>query len=114
MIPTIAKFLLLGIFFISGLLKLSSIGGTANMIASVGLPFATTLAYVVAVYEVIAPVLIISKPESKVHDYLVWSLALFTIMVTFLYHNVFTDSKNKYKFMKNMSITGGLLLLLDM
>jgi uncharacterized membrane protein YphA (DoxX/SURF4 family) len=39
-------------------------------------------------------------------------LILFTILVTYYYHNVFNNYDEKNNFLKNIAIIGGLILLL--
>ena len=42
------------------------------------------------------------------------ALILFTIFATLIFHNVYIDSSQKHHFMKNLSIVGGLVLMLKL
>ena len=108
----IGRVLLLSLFFVSGLMKFKDLEGTTNMIKSVGLPLPDITAFLAASLLVIAPIIIMKeKRSSNISKYSVYALSIFTIWATYLYHNAFVNPAEKYHFMKNISIVGGLLLI---
>jgi len=52
-----------------------------------------------------------TKKNKKLVEYSVYALIIFTLWATYLYHNAFIKPSEKYHFMKNISIVGGLLLI---
>jgi putative oxidoreductase len=108
----VAKVLLLSLYFVSGVMKFKDLKGTANMIKGVGLPFSEIIAFLAASLLVVAPIIIMKeKRNSTLVKYSVYALIIFTLWATYLYHNAFVNPAEKYHFMKNMSIIGGLLLI---
>lgn len=111
--------LLLTMFFISGLHKVFTLDKTVNNLQSkinIQMNLAKIGIYIVILLEIIAPILIIYNIITKKYrdyaKYSVWSLIIFTIIVTFIYHP--PDFSNYYKsvaFWANISLIGGLLLL---
>ena len=97
------------IFLISGVSKLVSPGTTVAAIESVGLPFAQVgLALAVAIELVCGAALVAGF---KVR----WSagiLAAFTVTTAIFFHSAFADPNQFTHFLKNIAITGGLLLVL--
>lgn len=109
----VARFLLALMFVLSGLSKLGGLEGTAGYIASVGLPAAQLLALGAGVLELVAGVLLIVGWQAR---WAALALALFTVLATFLFHNFWAMPKEQQfmqqlMFMKNLAITGGLLMV---
>ena len=71
--------------------------------------------FLVIVLEILGPIVIIYNSQtnrlSQLAYYSSISLAIFTILATYLYHNPITQKGQFYYFMKNVSIIGGLLVL---
>ena len=108
----IAKVLLLSLYFVSGVMKFTDLSGTANMIKGAGLPFPDLTAFLAATLLVVAPLIIMKENRNSVLvKYSVYALVVFTLWATYLYHNAFINPSEKYHFMKNISIVGGLLLI---
>lgn len=115
----IASILLLSMFFMSGLNKVSTVDKAISNLGnklSIDTSLATVGIYVVIILEVLAPLIIlyyiINKQYKDYARYSVWGLIIFTIIVTFIYHP--PDFSNYYKslaFWANVSLVGGLLLL---
>jgi uncharacterized membrane protein YphA (DoxX/SURF4 family) len=111
--------LLLTMFFISGLHKVFTLDKTIDNLQSklnIQKNLATLGIYIVILLEIIAPILIIyniiTTKYTNYAKYSVWSLIIFTIVVTFIYH--YPDFSNYYKslaFLSNISLIGGLLVL---
>jgi putative oxidoreductase len=109
----VARFLLALMFVLSGLSKLGGLEGTAGYIASVGLPAAQLLALGAGVLELVAGVLLIVGWQAR---WAALALALFTVLATFLFHNFWAMPKEQQfmqqlMFMKNLAVTGGLLMV---
>tara|TARA_Y100001970_G_C13633492_1_gene555316 strand:+ start:190 stop:549 length:360 start_codon:yes stop_codon:yes gene_type:complete len=108
----VAKVLLLSLYFVSGVMKFKDLKGTANMIKGAGLPFPEIVAFLAASLLVVAPIIIMKeKRKTQLVKYSVYALVIFTLWATYLYHNAFVNPAEKYHFMKNISIVGGLLLI---
>ena len=108
----IGRVLLLSLFFVSGLMKFKDLKGTASMIKSAGLLFPDLTAFLAASLLIIAPIIIMKEKRTHyLSRYSVYALAIFTLWATYLYHNAFVNPAEKYHFMKNISIVGGLLLI---
>jgi len=55
---------------------------------------------------------IYTKTNKEYTYYMVWAFIIFNIVVTLIYHNPL-EKKQFSNFLKNLSITGGFVLLLD-
>ena len=101
-----ARILLSVMFFMAGLSKIGAYAGTQGYMESQGVP-GFLLPLVIAV-EVIAPVLLVLGWQTR---YAAIALAGFTAAAAFMFHLNFADQMQSIMFMKNIAITGGLLLL---
>lgn len=106
------------IFVLSGVKKLLNININAIELhskISLGIPlyFYKIFIVIIALFEIIGPILIIFSSGSEnyeVADHVTILLIIFTILATVLYH--FPPFKKEYnEFMKNLSLIGALLLL---
>jgi putative oxidoreductase len=109
----IARILLALMFVMSGISKLTGLEGTAGYIASVGLPAAQLLALGAGVLEVVAGVLLIVGWQAR---WAALALAAFTVLASVLFHNFWAMPNDQQfmqqlMFMKNLSVTGGLLFV---
>ena len=104
----IARLLLALIFVLAGLNKFGNIAGTAGYISSVGLPMGTVLAWLTAVFEVVAGIAIAIGFQTKLAAS---ALALFCIVSAAIFHNNFGDQIQFILFMKNLAMAGGFLAL---
>jgi uncharacterized membrane protein YphA (DoxX/SURF4 family) len=111
---------LLGMYLYSGVNKAFTFEGTRNAIKSkfpIKLPdFIYTLALIgvillLTVGSSIVGYSVFTNKLVKISSYITIALILFTIMATLMFH--FPSEKEKYHFMKNMSIIGGFLILLS-
>lgn len=112
-------FLILVMYFLGGVSKIMSFSPTVNGLQSmlgVKMPkifyrFAILCAIML---EIVAPVIILLSLQTNMYqEYAYYSsimLAIFTVLVTLIYHFPTTEGEY-YSFMKNLSATGGLLLL---
>ena len=121
MLLLIGKILLLLIFFLSGINKIQNFKGTVsgfkNIFFSKKLPnfIYNIIIFLVIILEILAPIIIIYNSQtnnlSQLAHYSSITLAIFTILATYLYHNPITQKGQFYYFMKNLSIIGGLLVV---
>ena len=107
------RILLALLFLLAGIDKLADISGTAGCIASVGLPAATPLAVLSGVFEVLAALALAVGWQAR---WAALSLALFTLLTNLLFHNYWALPADQVymaqiKFMKNLSIVGGMLVV---
>ncbi|SDH29284.1 putative oxidoreductase [Pseudomonas benzenivorans] len=107
------RMLLALLFLLAGIDKLADIAGTAGYIASVGLPAATPLAVLSGVFEVLAALALAVGWQAR---WAALSLALFTLLTNLLFHNFWALPADQVymaqiKFMKNLSIVGGMLVV---
>ena len=112
-VAVIARVLLAAMFVLAGLSKFGSLEGTAGYIASGGLPFASLLAPLVALLEVVGGLALIVGFQAR---WAALALALFTLLATVLFHAYWAmpaeqQFVQQLMFMKNLSVVGGLLLV---
>lgn len=109
----LARILLMVLFLLSGWPKLAGFSGTVAYMASLGAPLPAVAAAVAVVMEILAAILLIigfyTRPVALLY-------ALFVLGTALIGHQYWTmvDSErgaNMTQFFKNISIVGGLLLL---
>ena len=100
------RVLLASIFLISGLAKIGSYAATAGYMAATGVP--GVLLPVVIAFEVLAAIALVVGWKTRLTALL---LAGFTLLSGLIFHNNFADQMQMIMFLKNIAITGGLLLL---
>ena len=104
----IGRILLSVMFIMAGLSKFGDIAGTAGYIGSVGLPAGTILAWLSAIFEVVAGLAILIGFQTRIAA---WLLAAFCVVAAVIFHNDFADFNQMTFFMKNITIAGGFLAL---
>ena len=106
-IEVVGRLLLGHIFLMAGLSKIGEgYAGTAGYMDSMGVPGA--LLPVVIILEIVGGLMVIVGFKVK---WAAYALAGFTVIAGVIFHSNFADQMQMILFMKNMSITGGLLLL---
>lgn len=104
--------ILIGAFFLlAGISKFTDLSGTAGYIDAVGLPMASTVALLTALFETIAGLTLIVGRYTKQVSLL---LVGFTLLAAALFHSPSTWSNSatqQLMFMKNIAIAGGLLFM---
>ena len=100
------RVLLASLFLLAGLSKLGAYGATAAYMSSAGVPGA--LLPVVIATELLGALAIILGWKTRVAATL---LAGFSLLTAFTFHNNLADQIQMIMFLKNVSIAGGLLLL---
>ena len=103
------------LFFVSGLLKIGGFAGVAGYMASQGLPIANILLVGVIILEVGGGLLMITGWQARLEAL---ALALFLIPTTVVFHAFWAADAAHYQdqltnFLKNLSIFGGMLLLVE-
>ena len=105
-VSLIARVLLSAIFIAAGIQKITGYDGTVAYMATFGVP-ATLLPAVIAL-ELGGGLLILFGLWSR---WAALGLAIFTIIAAGVFHSNFADPMMFAMFMKNLAISGGLLLL---
>ncbi|MBY0423785.1 MAG: DoxX family protein [Parvularculaceae bacterium] len=100
------RILLSGLFLASGAGKIAAYDATAAYMQSAGLP-APLLPAVIG-FELLAPLALIAGWRSRLVAFL---LAGFSIVTALLFHSNFGDPAQQVNFLKNLSIAGGLLMI---
>jgi putative oxidoreductase len=109
----IGRILLALMFVLAGIGKLTGLEGTAGYIASKGLPIPMVLAVAVGVLELVAGVLLIIGWQAR---WAALALAAFTVVASVIFHNYWAmpaeqQMMQQLMFMKNLAVTGGLLVV---
>src|SRR5258708_4255559 len=100
------RLLIAALYLISGLGKIAAPAMMQSVIASAGLPFPLLALLVAIVIEVGGGILLILGYRSR----LVASvMAVYTVAAALSFHHDFDDQNAMAHFLKNISITGGLL-----
>ena len=102
------RILLSIMFIVAGYGKLTAIAGTAGWFASIGLPVPTVTAVVVGLVELVGGIAILVGYQTRITALV---LAAFTVAATLIAHTDLADQVQQLFFMKNLSVTGGFLVL---
>lgn len=102
----IARIFLAQIFLLSGIFKISGYAGTQGYMEAMGVP-GMLLPLVIAL-EIGGGLALIAGWQTK---WVSLALAGFTLVAAVIFHNNLADQMQQIMFMKNIAITGGLLLL---
>jgi len=102
------RILLSIMFIVAGYGKLTAIAGTAGWFASIGLPVPTVTAVVVGLVELVGGIAILVGYQTRIAALV---LAAFTVAATLIAHTDLADQVQQLFFMKNLSFTGGFLVL---
>lgn len=104
----IGRLLLSSLFILAGFGKLTAISATAGWFGSLGLPVPTVTTVVVGLVELLCGLAILVGFQTRIAALV---LAVFTVAATLVAHTDFADGMQMLLFQKNISITGGLLLV---
>jgi putative oxidoreductase len=109
----VGRLLLASLFLASGYDKIGAFADTAGYIASKGLPMPQLLAAAAIALEVLGGLFLVIGFKAR---WVAAALAGFTIVATMLFHNYWAMPEaqqfmQKLMFLKNLSITGGLLMV---
>jgi putative oxidoreductase len=108
-----ARVLLAAMFVLAGFSKFAALAGTAGYIASKGLPMPSVLAFGTAALEVVAGLALAIGLQAR---WAALALAIFTLLASVLFHNFWAmpaeqQMVQQLMFMKNLAVTGGLLMV---
>jgi len=106
----IGRILLVLIFLKSGVGKIENFQGTAQYMASYGMPYTNFFLVGAIFFELVGSITVILGYFARFGAFL---LLIFLIPTTLIFHNIFVDPKMMIQFMKNVSMFGGLLVLLS-
>ena len=106
----IGRILLVLIFLKSGIGKIENFQGTAQYMASHAMPYTNFFLVGAIFFELIGSITVIFGYFARFGALL---LLIFLIPTTLIFHNIFVDPKMMIQFMKNVSMFGGLLVLLS-
>lgn len=110
----VGRVLLVLLFLDAAFGKFTGFGGTVGYIGSKNLPMPEVLAGAALVVELVAALLIVVGWKTR---WAAAALIVFTLIATFTFHNYWAmpaaqQMIQKLMFLKNIAITGGLLLLI--
>lgn len=111
--PLIARALIALIFIASGASKIAGFDQTVGYIASKGLPFASLGAIAAIVVELGGGILLVIGYKAR---WAALAMFVFTLAAAFIFHNFWAASAAEAQnqmihFMKNISMAGGLLMV---
>jgi putative oxidoreductase len=104
----VGRILIALIFLMSGIDKFVHYAQTLGYMTKVGLPFPELLLIASAIVETAAALAIIAGWKTR---WAAAALVLWMIPVTWVFHNPSGGQEQMVHFMKNVAITGGLLML---
>lgn len=107
-VVAVGRVLLSILFITAGFGKLTAIGGTAAWFGSLGFPAPTVVAILVGLLELVGGLAILVGFKTRIAAI---ALAVFTIAATLVAHTNLADQIQQLMFLKNLSVTGGLLIL---
>jgi putative oxidoreductase len=107
-VALLGRVLLALIFVLSGLNKIGNFSGTQQMMAQHGMPYTPLFLIAAILVEVIGGLSVLVGYRARVGATV---LALFMVPTTVIFHTNFADQVQMVMFLKNLSITGGLLMV---
>ena len=108
-VPLLARVLLGLIFVMSGISKITGFEGTQQYMAAHGIPLTAVFLVAAIAVEILGGLSIILGVWARVGAA---ALVLFLIPATLIFHTEFGQRTQMIMFLKNLSIMGGLLLLI--
>jgi len=102
-----ARLLMAQIFIIAGFGKLTGFSGTVGYFTSIGLPMPQLLTPLVILVELGGGLALLFGFKTR---WVAAVLALFSVATALIAHSNFADQGQMINFMKNLAMTGGLLL----
>lgn len=115
-IPLLGRIFLSAIFIMAGVTKFLDWGGTAASMEAQGLPMVHVLLPIAALVEIAGGLMVLAGCYARLGALL---LFLFLIPTTLIFHNFWAYAGDELQnemqhFMKNLTIMGGLLLVLGL
>lgn len=103
--PLVGRILIGLLFLLAGLGKTGDVAGFSGYLASGGLP--AFLAWPAVIFEIAVGLLLIVGWQTRITAL---ATAAFCVVAGFLYHFAPADQMQMAMFLKNLAITGGLLM----
>jgi putative oxidoreductase len=111
LVSLVGRILLVLIFLNSGIGKIENFEGTAKFMAQYGMPYTSLFLFGAIIFELGGSIFVILGYYARFGALL---LLIFLIPTTIIFHTNFEDPIQMIMFMKNLSMFGGLLVLLAM
>ena len=108
-IPLAARICLCSIFIKAGIGKILGYSSTVEMMANKGLPIPDILLLFTIAFQLLGGLSLLLGYKVKVGSIL---LILFLIPATLVFHNPLVDPNEINSFLKNISLIGGLLMVI--
>ena len=108
-IPLAARICLCSIFIKAGIGKILGYSSTVEMMANKGLPIPDILLLFTIAFQLLGGLSLLLGYKVKVGSIL---LILFLIPATLVFHNPLADPNEINSFLKNISLIGGLLMVI--
>jgi putative oxidoreductase len=105
----VGRILLVFIFLKSGIGKIENFQGTAQYMAKFGMPYTHFFLIGAIFFELVGSITVILGCFARFGSVL---LLILLIPTTLIFHNIFKDPQMMVHFMKNVSMFGGILVLL--
>ena len=102
----LGRILLALLFVPAGFSKISGFDGTVGYIASKGVPLPGVAAGIAILVELGLGLLLLVGFKTR---WAALGIAVFTVVITFIFHAFWTDPTQQQAFFKNLAIVGGLL-----
>lgn len=109
-LPLIARILLSSLFLWSGFNKILHPADTQAYMAAYGMPFTWLFLPAAIALEISAGLSLLLGFYARLGAA---ALAIFTFIATFIFHSNFANPIEQIMFMKNLSIIGGLLMVIQ-
>ncbi|HEY9658934.1 MAG TPA: DoxX family protein [Allocoleopsis sp.] len=109
-IPLIARILLAALFLWSGIGKILNPAGTQQYMASHGMPLTGLFLIAAIVIELGGGLSLLLGYKPRIGAL---ALAVFLVVATLIFHTNLSDSIQQIMFLKNLSILGGLLMVMQ-
>ena len=113
-LPLVGRLLMGLLFLVYGVVKITSIPGTAGYMGKLGLPAPELFAYLAAIIELAGGLMIIVGWQTR---RVAWFLMVYTLIATWLAHRFWEYSDpgargaNMANFFKNLAIMGGFFFM---
>ena len=109
----VGRILLAAMFVLAGYSKIGGFDGTVGFIASKGLPLPSVLAVGTIALELVAGIALAVGYKAR---WAALALAVFTVLASVIFHAYWSmpveqQRMQQLMFMKNMAVTGGLLMV---
>ena len=104
----IGRILAAFIFLMAGINKIGNPSGTQAYMATFGMPLTGLFLAGAIAIEILGSLSLIAGYYTKLGA---WALIIFMIPTTLIFHTNFSDQNQFIHFMKNVSMTGGLLYI---